>query len=121
MTTQEAYVRVAELLATSKAMIDEVWQLANEHGLLVGVRERDGHPEALDPKFYTIEEKQGKNWKGEPTVYKVRTFRKDLTDEEIYELARAWDVKYPDPDWIRERLEDKYDHLEEQWVPSRFC
>jgi hypothetical protein len=121
MNKQEAYARVAQLLADSKAMTDEVWALAEEHGLLVGVREQNGHPEALDPKFYTIEDAEYKNWQGNTIKYKKRKFRTDLSNEEIKELAAAFDAAYPDEDWVREALENGGTWIEEQWVPSQYC
>jgi len=108
MTQQEAYQEVAKILRDMKEHMDRVDALAKEHGLIVAAQERDGIPEALNPKFYElVSTKYGKQHR----------FRTDLTEDEIMELAEicgGYDLES-----ARKYLlgEDPY----AVWVPSQFC
>lgn len=109
MTKQEAYARACELLK-------ELDALSKEHDLVIGLRDRDALPEALDPDLYEVVQKSYTNYRGETVTYNRYHFKKDMTDEQLAKLAKAFDET--DIEWVKDQQgEDVY----AGWVPSQYC
>lgn len=100
MNQQEAYQVLVENLRQQKILKTEASRLARDHGLVLEVLEDNGTQKTIDPKY----------------MKDSRTFRDDLTEDELNELKNKDDsFDYYDIDEIRGA------DIHDSWVPSQFC